>query len=181
MAIGVISDIHGSLQRFIKAYDFLKDTEFILCAGDVLYHGPRNPLPEGYDPAGLAKYLKSIKQKIYIARGNCDAEVDETFLGIPFFSPFFLTEYRGKKLMVVHDFEKLKENYLELADIVIHGHSHVWQIEKFSNCILLNPGSPSLPKGFKPVPTIAIIDRDIKIIDIVTGNIVKTVGDLRKE
>ncbi len=46
MKIGVISDTHGDYKSWIKAWNFLKDSDIILHAGDVLYHGPRNPIPE---------------------------------------------------------------------------------------------------------------------------------------
>ena len=50
MKIGVMSDTHGSLPYFEKALDLLKDCDVLFHIGDVLYHGPRNDLPEGYNP-----------------------------------------------------------------------------------------------------------------------------------
>ncbi|GAV23713.1 phosphodiesterase [Carboxydothermus pertinax] len=176
MAIGIVSDLHGSLAAFVKAYDYLKHTDYLILAGDILYHGPRNPLPEGYDPKGLANFLNKLQQKIFVVRGNCDAEVDETLLGFPLLSPFFLTEYLGKKILTVHDLNKLNEKYFNFANIIIHGHTHIWQLEKFPDYIILNPGSISLPKGKDPIPTVAIIDQELKIIDINTGNVVKNLA-----
>ncbi|HBG39579.1 MAG TPA: phosphodiesterase, partial [Clostridiaceae bacterium] len=48
MKIGIISDLHGYPEQFKKAINILKGSDMILCAGDILYHGPRNPILEGY-------------------------------------------------------------------------------------------------------------------------------------
>ena len=58
MKILVISDIHGSvldLECVLEREKF--DKLFIL--GDLYYHGPRNNLPEGYNPMETAKLLNS--------------------------------------------------------------------------------------------------------------------------
>ncbi|MDU5587891.1 MAG: metallophosphoesterase family protein, partial [Finegoldia magna] len=50
------------------------------------------------------------------------------------------------------------------CDIVITGHTHVKVLEEKDGVILLNPGSPSIPKD--GVKSVAIIDDDeIKLID----------------
>lgn len=52
MKLMFISDIHGSLfwleQALAKVEEEQPHTLVIL--GDFLYHGPRNPLPDGYNP-----------------------------------------------------------------------------------------------------------------------------------
>ena len=72
----VISDIHGSvldLKRVLEKETF--DKLFVL--GDLYYHGPRNPLPDGYNTMETARTLNALKEKIVCVRGNCDAEVDQ--------------------------------------------------------------------------------------------------------
>ncbi len=77
MKIGVVSDTHGSLTAWQNAYNSnFQDVDWIIHCGDVLYHGPRNPLPEGYNPQTLAMDLQKIRQPIIFAKGNCDAEID---------------------------------------------------------------------------------------------------------
>ena len=48
----VFSDVHGSIDSLRKVIEFYKTNAiskmFIL--GDLLYHGPRNDIPEGYAP-----------------------------------------------------------------------------------------------------------------------------------
>ena len=82
MKIYVISDIHGSLKYlndFMNIYNEDKG-DLLVILGDVLYHGPRNPLPLGYDPQGVMEVLNKIKDNILWIKGNCDGEVDEMVL-----------------------------------------------------------------------------------------------------
>ena len=48
----VASDIHGSATACRRVLDaFVREkADGLLLLGDLLYHGPRNPLPEGHDP-----------------------------------------------------------------------------------------------------------------------------------
>ena len=78
----VISDIHGSadyMEKALEAYTRHKPDQ-ILLLGDILYHGPRNPLPQGYNPQKVAALLNPLADKIIAVRGNCDAEVDQMLL-----------------------------------------------------------------------------------------------------
>ena len=80
-----ISDIHGSLldlQQAIKVFESEKADKLIIL-GDYLNHGPRNPLPEGYDTKQSASLLNEYKKKIIGIRGNCDSEVDQMMLEFP--------------------------------------------------------------------------------------------------
>ena len=81
----VISDIHGSALSLETALtNFDKDCDLIVLCGDYLNHGPRNPLPDGWDTKKTAALLNEKKQKIVCVRGNCDSEVDQMMLTFPF-------------------------------------------------------------------------------------------------
>ena len=75
----VLSDIHGSALATKKALDFFElfNCDKIFLLGDILYHGPRNPLPGGHDPMGVSELLNNYASVITAVRGNCDAEVDQ--------------------------------------------------------------------------------------------------------
>ena len=69
MKIGVISDTHGCRDHWAKAYDkFFKDADLIIHSGDVLYHGPRNPMLEDYNPAELAEKINGCSQPVLICK-----------------------------------------------------------------------------------------------------------------
>ena len=76
----VISDIHGSgyYGEKIKEINEKEKPDKIILLGDLYYHGPRNDLSQEYNPMKVAQTLNSLKEKLLVVRGNCDAEVDET-------------------------------------------------------------------------------------------------------
>ena len=85
MKILIASDIHGSLKyckELVERYNEEKCDKLILL-GDVLYHGPRNDLPEEYNPKGVIALLNGMADEILCVRGNCEAEVDDMVLSFP--------------------------------------------------------------------------------------------------
>lgn len=101
MRILVTGDIHGS----VKATESLlcvhekRKAEKMVILGDVLYHGPRNDLPEGYRPKEVVRLLSEYKESILAIRGNCDAEVDQMVLPFPIMADYavmFLEELKGR-------------------------------------------------------------------------------------
>ena len=85
MKIMIASDLHGSevyCRNVLEAMQ-REQADKLLLLGDLLYHGPRNPLPEGYNPQAVAAMLNAYKQQILCVRGNCDSEVDQMMLDFP--------------------------------------------------------------------------------------------------
>ena len=78
----IASDIHGSeyyCRKLLEAYE-REQADRLLLLGDILYHGPRNDLPKGYQPKKVIELLNRYKQDILCVRGNCDTEVDQMVL-----------------------------------------------------------------------------------------------------
>ncbi len=180
MKIGVMSDTHGSLKNTKKALDFLEECEVILHLGDVLYHGPRNPLPEDYNPKELASLLKQRDDIIYI-RGNCDSDVDQMVIEHDLTKKMRIINKGSHRILALHGYEE-DENYrIKLAksnncDIVITGHTHIKMLEKKDGIILLNPGSSSMPKD--NTKSVAIIDDNtINLIDLDASEIIQSLEE----
>ena len=74
----------------------------VLLLGDLLYHGPRNDLPEGYAPKEVLATLNGIAERIVAVRGNCDAEVDQMVLDFPCLSDFSQVWADGHLLHLSH-------------------------------------------------------------------------------
>lgn len=153
MKIGIISDIHGYPSIFKKAMEFFKECSVILVAGDVLYHGPRNPILKGYDPKGLAQMISKSEIPIIMAKGNCDSDVDETIIGKPFMEYIFY-EVDGIRFLVNHGHKMSKEELIDIskfykANVIIRGHTHIRENEIIDGIHYINPSSPSLPKDGK--------------------------------
>ncbi|EQH95423.1 phosphodiesterase [Clostridioides difficile] len=92
MKIGIMSDTHGSLLYFEKALNVLSDCDVLLHGGDVLYHGPRNDIPEGYNPKKFIETLNKL-ENIVIVKGNCDADVDQMVIEHPIQSPYVMSQF----------------------------------------------------------------------------------------
>lgn len=146
----IASDIHGSAlwcERLIDAFESEKADKLILL-GDILYHGPRNDLPDGYDPKKVIEMLNALKGRVVSVRGNCEAEVDAMVLNFPCLADYMLLDFEGKTLFLTHG-HIYNENALPpLADgdVLIHGHTHIPVFEKRKSYTLVNPGSVSIPK-----------------------------------
>ena len=64
MKLMFASDIHGSavcLEKLLERYEAERPEKLILL-GDILYHGPRNDLPEGYAPKQVIARLNPMKK-----------------------------------------------------------------------------------------------------------------------
>ena len=66
----VVSDIHGALDstEFILDVFVKESVDKILLLGDVLYHGPRNDLPNSYFPKKVIEDLINIRIKYFVLK-----------------------------------------------------------------------------------------------------------------
>ena len=150
MKLMIASDIHGSLyycEKMREAYEREKADKLILL-GDLLYHGPRNDLPKGYDPKGVIALLNGMKSEILCVRGNCEAEVDQMVLEFPIMSDSMILYLEGRMVFVTHGhlFNSERLPMLKKGDILLHGHTHVQALKDCGDHLYLNPGSVSIPK-----------------------------------
>ena len=148
------SDLHGSAEytaRFLEAAEAEK-ADRILLLGDILYHGPRNALPEGYGPMGVFEMLNRYKDKILCVRGNCDAEIDQCVLEFPIMAEYMQIVDSGKLIFATHGDHYNTGHLPPLSgiDVLLHGHTHVPACEEHGSHIYLNPGSVSIPKEGSP-------------------------------
>lgn len=155
MKIMFISDIHGSATWLERALEKAKEEQpdQLVMLGDFLYHGPRNPLPDGYDPKRVADILNQNKHSIVAVRGNCDAEVDQMLLEFPMMADYAMLYVDGMRIYVTHGHGYHMEQLppLRKNDIFIQGHTHIPVAECNQQGIhLLNPGSIALPKENNP-------------------------------
>lgn len=174
MKFFILSDIHGSVPAFeqsTKAFEREQADMLVLC-GDYLNHGPRNPLPAGYDPKSLAPFLNAYAGKIIGVRGNCDSEVDQMLLEFPCLGDYAVFFSSGRRFFVTHGHlpAEKQRSLLRAGDVFVSGHTHVPVLEERDGIIFLNPGSPSLPKEGS-APGYAIVDESglyLKTLEDVT-------------
>ncbi len=160
MKLVIASDLHGSaewtraLMRRVEA----ESPDRVALLGDLLYHGPRNALPEGHAPQEAACLLNEIAGSIVAVRGNCDAEVDQMMLDFPCMANYALVADGPRTLFLTHghvpgmtpdDLSGLPTG----TCAYLSGHTHVKRLEwaeagsrDAGRILLVNPGSAALPK-----------------------------------
>ena len=97
MKLMFASDIHGSAyycEKMLECYR-REQAERLWILGDILYHGPRNDLPEEYAPKKVIAMLNEIKEEICAVRGNCDTEVDQMVLEFPILADYCYLNLSG--------------------------------------------------------------------------------------
>lgn len=150
MKIMTASDIHGSAAAcaaLLEAYR-REAPDRLLLLGDILYHGPRNPLPEEYAPQKVAAMLNELRERILCVRGNCDAEVDQYLLEFPIMAEYCIFPCGSRTVHAVHGHRF--PDAVPVGDIVVSGHTHVLTACEEDGRLYLNPGSVALPKdGFR--------------------------------
>ena len=148
MLIGLISDTHiPDRMRELpeKVFEAFKDVEMILHAGDVTSQE-------------VIEKLEEIAPVTAI-QGNTDRIVG---LNLP---KTAVVEAEELKIGVIHgevypraDTQQLHYLAKQLGvDILVSGHSHQPKVEKVEDVLLINPGSPTVPR---------LADRTVMILEI---------------
>lgn len=132
--IGVISDTHGLIRNQVR--EVLRGCDVILHGGDF---GGREVLVQ----------LEQIA-KVYGVRGNNDGEWAED---LPESRSFDLY---GIHFYMVHDKKQIPSD-LEGKDVIIYGHSHLYEETQKGNTLLLNPGGCGRRRFHYPV-AMAVIE-----------------------
>ena len=146
----IASDIHGSAlwcRRLLEAWDS-EQADRLLLLGDVLYHGPRNDLPDQYAPKEVIAMLNARRERILCVRGNCEAEVDQMVLDFPVLADYAVL-CEGSRLIYCthgHVYNTGKLPPLQEGDVLLHGHTHIPAWEDHGTYRYLNPGSVAIPK-----------------------------------
>lgn len=177
MKILILSDIHGDaeslgtvLERFAE-----EKADKMLILGDILYHGPRNDLPNGYNPKKVIPMLSEIKEKIIAVRGNCDTEVDQMVLPFPILSDYSYVLTDGLTILATHGHKYSPDAPPPLSEgtLLLGGHTHVTCFADMpGGCFYVNPGSISLPKENNP-KTYAIYENRKITIKRLDGTVFK--------
>lgn len=147
MRLVIASDVHGSskwCKKLLERFEEERADKLILL-GDILYHGPRNPLPDEYMPAKVFEMLNAVADKIIAVRGNCDSEVDQMVLSFNISSDYAEVFDSSCRLVFSHGHRAVPP--LSPSDAYLTGHTHV-QLNRIEEggYVHLNPGSVSLPK-----------------------------------
>lgn len=157
MLIGVLSDTHipERAQKIPEiVFDIFKDADMILHAGDLVS-------------------LEVLKQLQKVAPTHCvQGNMDKFYgLGLP---ENEVIKLHGHRIGLNHgevyprgDTQQLKYKALELdVDIFITGHTHWAFIKELDDVLLLNPGSPTVPRMSDPSVMLLELD-DSKVESLI--------------
>ena len=150
MKLMIASDIHGSAfycEQLIEAFK-RENPDKILLLGDILYHGPRNDLPEGYAPKKVIELLNPLKAHILCVRGNCDTEVDQMVLDFPVLADYAVICDGDVTMYATHGhiYNEQKLPPFSNGTVLLNGHTHVPKCTEHEDYTYINPGSVSIPK-----------------------------------
>ena len=158
MKIIVVSDTHGNNDAFLEKAITMEKPDMIFHLGDYVSD---------------AKKIAKIMEIDFIAvKGNGDygmMDVNENELVEINGKKIFLTH--GHKYNVIYNLNDLYYKGLELgADLILFGHTHVAIIEKTKELIIMNPGSPSIPRSLDRKRTFGLItiseEIEVELIEI---------------
>ena len=140
MKLMIASDIHGSeyfCRKTVETFEKIKADKLLLL-GDLLYHGPRNDLPEEYAPKAVIAMLNPLADRILAVRGNCEAEVDQMVLDFPVLADYSLIETGGVLIFATHGHVYNQENVppMTAGTILLNGHTHVPACVEHDNYLL---------------------------------------------
>ena len=141
-----------ALERVLTQLEPWQPDHYLLL-GDLLNHGPRNPLPEGYNPAAVADRLNELAPQIIAVRGNCDSEVDQMLLRFPITAPYNQLLVDERRWFVSHGhLYRPDEVQLPEGSLFLSGHTHVPVLEWQGERVLMNPGSICFPPAASCLP-----------------------------
>lgn len=150
MKILITSDTHGYYSKITDLILDRKDLDLMIHAGD------------GVEDCKNINYETGINY--YVVKGNNDFFSNEPYYKIINLDGYkiFLTHghKEGVDYTLSNIIEKAKENSCDLA---IFGHIHRYVELKKSDVLILNPGSPSLPRDGEDSAMIMTIDKDVEV------------------
>ena len=157
----VFSDIHGSYSGWLTVKALANPGDAIAIAGDLFDTRYGSYSQPDFSPEQIRSDLKTLDHPFFYVYGNCDV-------------PGFCREYSheltftaaGRTLFMHHGH---KTNSIpDGIDVVIQGHTHLPQLERTGNHIVLNPGSIVLPRN--SMATYAIVDKkSIRLVALSSG------------
>lgn len=152
MKLLIASDLHGSAAccRLLLEAFRREEADRLVLLGDLLYHGPRNPLPEEYDTMAVTGLLNSAADRLLCVRGNCDSEVDQMVLAFPMLADYALLSVDGTELFATHGHLYGPDAPPPMTGYLLCGHTHLPVRREMGRLTYLNPDSLALPKEGTP-------------------------------
>jgi len=133
--LGVTGDTHNNLKNISEICSIFNKNRT-----DLVFHTGDISLPKSL----LA--FKNLKCPLITVLGNNDIDEKEFLVHAAkefdckiFDEPYF-SSLEGKKITVLHHPDIIDDQILSSSDLIFHGHTHRFRLEKLKNTIIFNPG-----------------------------------------
>ncbi len=178
MRILIASDIHGRIRKARLLRERIEEykPDAIWLLGDLFYNGPRNGVPDDYDPMAVVETLLPYRNIMTLVQGNCDSRIDmsllETKMPLNVHKSLF-----GRSFYLFHGDE---DSYGGLSfrkgDILVYGHTHLYELgSREDGLFYLNPGSVGFPKGGHESTYMTLEEKGIALRLLSDGSAIKEV------
>lgn len=137
MKIGIISDIHDNVWNLKAALEVVKDSEVLICCGDLC------------SPFIVDLMADGFTNQIHIVFGNNDGDQYRiTNNAIKYdgrvmvHGEFAELNLAGKRFAVNH-YPNIARSIAGAGDfdVVCYGHNHIYKVEECGNTLMINPGA----------------------------------------
>ncbi|GAB4274562.1 MAG: metallophosphoesterase [Candidatus Rifleibacteriota bacterium] len=138
MKIGIISDTHYGYPERQVIPDWIRSA---FCGVDMIIHAG-----DVESPAALREF--EAIAPVYAVRGNCDIGLN---------TPETINIEIGCGLLTAaHRASQARNAVRPETKVLVYGHTHIPLINDEGDLLVINPGSPSLPRGGLPA-SVAIL------------------------
>jgi len=135
LIVGVTGDTHNNLKNIKKICSIFNEN-----SADLVFHTGDISLPKS-----LLTFRKLNCPLITVLGNNDIGEEDglkeaaKKFDCKIYDEPFF-TEIENKKISLLHHPDLIDDAMISNNDLILHGHTHRFRLERINNCIIFNPG-----------------------------------------
>ena len=135
MLLGVTGDTHNNLKNIKEICTIFNENRT-----DLVFHTGDISLPKSL----LA--FKELNCPLIAVLGNNDIEerngLEEAAKSFDckIYDEPFSTELNSKKISVFHHPSLIETETFEENDLILHGHTHRFRLERINECIVFNPG-----------------------------------------
>lgn len=155
MKIGIVADSHDNMpmiKRAVKVFNSRK-VDYVFHAGDFVA------------PFAVKEFLMGKARLIGVFGNNDGEKAGIKMICSDIHRPPYSIVLEGRKILITHDINNLKQELKNASDVVIFGHTHKPEIRK-EKPLYVNPGECGGWLGSKS--TVLILDLKLLKAEIVT-------------